>query len=151
MRKFMTAAAGALAAASLTVAASATAAGAQGTMSSHYGNLRDHCIGSKIESHPIANKRGKVIGHTELWYSPAAGGQNCVMTYNRGGSPYTRANIWRLKTKGGLATAASGDEGFFQYYAGGSYVNNANGHCVTWGGSVGNFSWYSSAAGVHCG
>jgi hypothetical protein len=73
------------------------------------------------------------------------------MTYNRGGSPYTRANIWRLRTKGGLATAASGDEGFFQYYAGGSYVNNANGHCVTWGGSVGNFSWYSSAAGVHCG
>ena len=44
-----------------------------------------------------------------------------------------------------------GDEGFFRYYAGGSYVNNANGHCVTWGGSVGNFSWYSSAAGVHCG
>jgi hypothetical protein len=141
--------AGALAAASLAVAG--TPAGAQDTMASHYGNLRDHCVGSKIESHAIRNKRGKVIGHTELWYSPAAGGQNCVMTYNRAGSPYTRARIWRLKAKGGLATAASGDEGFFAYYAGGSYVNRANGHCVAWGGSVGNFYWYSSAAGVHCG
>jgi hypothetical protein len=151
MRKLMITAAGALSAASLAVAVSGVPAEAQDTMASHYGNLRDHCVGSKIASHPITNKRGKVVGHTELWYAPIAGGQNCVMTYNRAGSPYTRANIWRLKAKGGLATAASGDEGFFRYYAGGSYVNHADGHCVTWGGSVGNFSWYSSAAGVHCG
>src|SRR5262245_22868062 len=124
MRKLMITGAGALAAASLAVAVAGTSAEAQGTMSSHYGSLRDHCVGSKIASHAITNNRGKIIAHTELWYAPIAGGQNCVMTYNRAGSPYTRANIWRLKTKGGLATAASGDEGFFQYYAGGSYVNH---------------------------
>jgi hypothetical protein len=33
-----------------------------------------------------------------------------------------------LIAKGSLAAAASGDEGFFRYYAGGSDVNHANGH-----------------------
>jgi len=151
MRKLTMTVVGVLAIASLALAVPGMSRAAGGTMSSHYGKLRDHCVGSRIESHNIVNQRGKVIGHTELWYSPAMGGQNCVMTYNRAGSPFTRARIWRLKSKGGLADAASGDEGFYRYYAGGSYVNHADGHCVTWGGTVGNFGWYSSAAGVHCG
>jgi hypothetical protein len=151
MRALTITTAAVLVAACLGLALSGSPAAAQGTNASHYGNLRDHCVGTRIESHPIVNRRGRPVGHTELWYSPIAGGQNCVMTYNRAGSPWTRARIWRLASKGGLATAASGDEGAFQHYAGGSYVNGANRKCVTWGGSVGNFSWYSSAAGVHCG
>jgi hypothetical protein len=129
-----------------------SAARAQDTLSSHYGGLRDHCVGTRIASHQIKNKRGKVIGRTELWYSRANGGQNCVMTYNGAGSPFTRTYIWRLKRKGGgLADASAGDSGFYKYYAGGSFVNNANGRCVTWGGTVGNFSWFSKPGGVHCG
>jgi hypothetical protein len=151
MRKLIATAAAVLAIAGVALAVQGAPAVAQGTMSSHYGGLRDHCVGTKIESHKIKNKRGRTVGRTELWYSPIQGGQNCVMTYNRAGSPFTRARIWRLKRKGGLASAASGDEGFYRYYAGGSFVNRADGKCVTWGGSVGNFSWYSSADGVHCG
>jgi hypothetical protein len=149
MRKLMVTAAGV--GTSMVLALTAASAPAQGTMSSHYGGLRGHCVGTRIASHNIVNKRGKVVGHTELWYSKIANGQNCVMTYNKAGSPFTRANIWRLVKKGGLADAAAGDSGFYQYYAGGSYVNGANGRCVTWGGSVGDFAWYSSADGVHCG
>lgn len=135
----------------LALAGAPRSAQAQDTMSSHYGGLRSHCVGTRIDSHKIRNKRGKVIGHTELWYSPIRHGQNCVMTYNKAGHPFTRAEIWRLKHKNGPADAAAGDSGFYEYYAGGSYVNRADGHCVTWGGTVGNFGWYSSAAGVHCG
>jgi hypothetical protein len=126
-------------------------ADAQDTMSSHYGGLRDHCVGTRLESHAIRNKRGRAVGHTELWYSRISGGQNCVMTYNKAGSPFTRTYIWRLKRKGGLADAAAGDSGFYRYYAGGSFVNRSDGRCVTWGGTVGNFSWFSDPAGVHCG
>ena len=122
-------------------------AGAQDTMSSHYGGLRDHCVGTRLESHDIKNKRGGVVGHIELWYASIAGGQNCVMTYNKAGSPFTQTYLWRLKRKGGLADAAAGDSGFYRYYAGGSFVNNANGRCVTWGGQVGDFAWFSSPGG----
>jgi hypothetical protein len=124
---------------------------AQGTMASHYGGLRNHCIGTRLESHPIRNKRGKAVGRTELWYSPIKHGQNCVMTYNKAGSPFTRTYIWRLERKGGLADAAAGDSGFYRYYAGGSFVNRSDGRCVTWGGTVGDFGWFSNPAGVHCG
>ena len=140
-----------LAVSSLALTFTGATAEAQDTMSSHYGGLRDHCVGTRIESHKIKNKRGKAVGRTELWYSAAHGGQNCVMTYNRAGSPFTRTYIWRLKRKGGLADAAAGDSGFYKYYAGGSFVNNTNKRCVTWGGTVGNFSWFSKADGVHCG
>ena len=140
-----------LAVASVALTFTGATAQAQDTMSSHYGGLRDHCVGTRIESHKIKNKRGKAVGRTELWYSAAHGGQNCVMTYNRAGSPFTRTYIWRLKRKGGLADAAAGDSGFYQYYAGGSFVNNTNKRCITWGGTVGNFSWFSTADGVHCG
>jgi hypothetical protein len=149
MRKLMASAAGILASAGLVLALGSAPAVAQ--ESSHYGGLRSHCVGSKIDSHLIKNKRGKTVGHVELWYSSIKGGQNCVMTYNRAGNPWTRARIWRLKRKGGLADAAAGDMGFYQHYAGGSYVNNASGRCVTWGGSVGDFYWYSKPGGVHCG
>jgi hypothetical protein len=140
-----------LAVSSVALTFTGATAEAQDTMSSHYGGLRDHCVGTRIESHKIKNKRGKAVGRTELWYSAAHGGQNCVMTYNRAGSPFTRTYIWRLKRKGGLADAAAGDSGFYKYYAGGSFVNNTNKRCVTWGGTVGNFSWFSKADGVHCG
>lgn len=151
MRKLTRIATGLLAVAGTALAVTGASAEAQGTMSSHYGGLRDHCVGTRIESHQIKNKRGKVVGRTELWYSAAHGGQNCVMTYNRAGSPFTRTYLWRLKRKGGLADAAAGDSGFYKYYAGGSFVNNTNKRCVTWGGTVGNFSWFSSPDGVHCG
>jgi hypothetical protein len=151
MRKLMRFVTGILALAGVALAVTGGSAQAQDTLSSHYGGLRDHCVGSRIESHQIKNKRGKVIGRTELWYSRANGGQNCVMTYNGAGSPFTRTYIWRLKRKGGLADASAGDSGFYKYYAGGSFVNNANGRCVTWGGTVGNFSWFSKPGGVHCG
>jgi hypothetical protein len=131
-----------LAGAALALALTAGPASAQS-----YGLLRDHCVGSKIASHNIVNKKGTVLGHTELWYSPISGGQNCVMTYNKAGSPWTRAQIWRK----GTPTAASGDEGYYSTYAGGSYVNNADGRCVVWGGSIGDFYWYSDPDGVHCG
>lgn len=151
MRKFMGAVAGVVTGAGLLLALATAPAGAQDTMSSHYGGLRDHCVGTRIESHNIKNKRGGIVGHTELWYASIAGGQNCVMTYNKAGSPFTRTYLWRLKRKGGLADAAAGDSGFYQYYAGGSFVNNSNGRCVTWGGQVGDFAWFSSPEGVHCG
>src|SRR5207342_45412 len=125
------------------LALTAAPASAQDTMASHYGLLRDHCVGSRLASHDIVNKKGAVIGHTELWYSPISGGQNCVMTYNKGARPFTRAQIWR-KEAPGAPGFASGDEGFYSIYAGGSYVNNADGRCVVWGGSVGDFYWYSS-------
>lgn len=135
----------------LTIADAPDPAQAKDTMASHYGGLRGHCIGTRIEVHKIRNRRGHVVGRTELWYSPINGGENCVMTYNRAGSPWTRAEIWRLKHKGGLADAWAGDEGFYGYYAGGSYVDHANGRCVNWGGTVGDFGWFSNADGVHCG
>jgi hypothetical protein len=147
MRRLMTGAAGVISSAGVVLAIVATPAPAQGTMSSHYGGLRGHCVGTRIASHNIVNKRGKAIGHTELWYSKIKGGQNCVMTYNKGGSPWTRARIWRK----GTPTAASGDEGNYSIYAGGSYVNNTDGRCVVWGGSIGDFYWYSDPDGVHCG
>ena len=151
MRNLVRFAGAILAVASVALTFTGATAEAQDTMSSHYGGLRDHCVGTRIESHKIKNKRGKAVGRTELWYSAAHGGQNCVMTYNRAGSPFTRTYIWRLKRKGGLADAAAGDSGFYKYYAGGSFVNNTNKRCVTWGGTVGNFSWFSKADGVHCG
>ena len=141
----------AIAAALGMLALAVPAAHGQGTMSSHYGGLRDHCVGSRIASHNIVNKSGKVLGHTELWYSSINGGQNCVMTYNTGDRPFTQTYLWRLVKKGGLADAAAGDSGFYQYYAGGSFVNNTDGRCVTWGGQVGDFAWFSNPDGVHCG
>ncbi len=151
MRKLMKIVGAVAVSASLGLVLNGVRAEAQDTMSSHYGGLRDHCIGTRLESHVIRNKRGHAVGHTELWYSRIQGGQNCVMTYNRAGSPFTRTYIWRLKRKGGLADAAAGDSGFYRYYAGGSFVNHSDGRCVTWGGTVGNFSWFSSPDGVHCG
>ena len=151
MRKLTGTVAGVLAAAGVFLALGGATATAGGTMASHYGGLRDHCIGTRLESHNIKNKKGKVVGHTELWYSPIRHGQNCVMTYNKAGSPFTRTYLWRLKSKGGLADAWAGDEGFYQFYAGGSFVNRTNHRCVSWGGTVGNASWFSNPDGVHCG
>ena len=118
MRNLLRFATGVLALASMALAVTGAPARAQDTMSSHYGGLRDHCVGTRIESHQIKNKRGKVVGRTELWYSRAKGGQNCVMTYNRAGKPFTRTYIWRLKRKGGLADASAADSGFYKVLRG---------------------------------
>jgi hypothetical protein len=151
MRKLMRVAAGLVVVAGTALAVTGAPAEAQDNLSSHYGGLRDHCVGTRFDAHDIKTKKGKLVGRTELWYSQSNGGQNCVMTYNRAGSPFTRTYLWRLKRKGGLADAAAGDSGFYKYYAGGSFVNNARGRCVTWGGQVGNAAWFSSPNGVHCG
>src|SRR5438045_2459671 len=116
----------------------------------HDGLLRDHCVGSKLAQHNILGQNGVLLGHTELWYSPINGGQNCVMTYNRGGSPYTEAHIRRLIDDSTGWRVSSNDTGYYQYYAGGSYINNTDNHCITWGGSISGYGWYSNQNGVFC-
>jgi|tagenome__1003787_1003787.scaffolds.fasta_scaffold20448933_2 hypothetical protein len=66
------------------------AAHAQGTMSAHYGGLRP-LRRLAHRSHNITDKSGRVLGHTELRSSPINRGQNCVMTYNTGGRPFTES------------------------------------------------------------
>lgn len=112
--------------------------------------VRPYCIGTRIESHQIRNAHYQVVGRTELWFSPINGGENCVMTYNRAGSHWTGADISRLRHKGGPSDEGADDSGYYHYYAGGAYVDHTNGRCVTWGGVVGRWGWFSSRSGVHC-
>ena len=68
----------------------------------------------------------------------------------RGGSPYTEAHIRRLIDDSTGWWVSSNDTGYYQYYAGGSYITNTDGRCITWGGSISGYGWYSNQNGVFC-
>jgi hypothetical protein len=104
MRKLMRVAAGLVVVAGTALAVTGAPAEAQDNLSSHYGGLRDHCVGTRIDAHDIKTKKGKLVGRTELWYSQSNGGQNCVMTYNRAGSPFTRTYLWRSSARAASLT-----------------------------------------------
>jgi len=110
----------------------------------HDGLLRDYCIGTKVAQHNIYGQNNVLLGHTELWYSSTSGGQSCVMTYNLGGRPYTEAHIRRyINMPADGWRVESNDEGYYQYYAGGSYINNTAGRCIGWGGSISGYGHYA--------
>ena len=47
----------------------------------HWGPLKSSCSGRVLDRHVLRDD-GRKIGRIKLWYSPAHGGQNCVITYN---------------------------------------------------------------------
>jgi hypothetical protein len=109
------------------------------------GPLAENCWGSKLETRilrdHVTNRR---VGRTELWYSPADRGTNCVITYNEvPGKAITyaylivddnrnRDNTGRTEKGDRVAF----DQDNYEYYAGASFLRNTNGKCVRFGGSV---------------
>jgi hypothetical protein len=52
-----------------------------------YGPIKSSCSGTKLASWDLVSG-STIFGRTELWYSSANGGQNCVVTYtNSPGAP----------------------------------------------------------------
>jgi len=111
----------------------------------HVGPLAQNCWGTKQETRILrAHVGNQRIGRVELWYSPEQGGTNCVITYNEVAGKATtyaylivddnrnRDNTGRKEPGDRVAY----DEGYYEYYAGASYLRNTNGKCVRFGGSV---------------
>lgn len=104
--------------------------------------VRDYCTGTVLQEEDLIDGYGAKVGYVQLWYSPENGGQNCVMTHNyaagSGTGQVTDAWLWVEDDRW------SGDSGPFSYYAGGAYVNNTNGKCVAFSGTVFGSDWESS-------
>lgn len=146
----LTAAVGALAAAAL-FAAPAQASTSQATTSQaaagdHYGPIKSSCSGTKVATWKLKKPgTSTVVGRTELWYSSANSGQNCVITYNTvAGSIPTGAQLWvddDHNRKHSAGDRTSYDYGKYASYAGASYRNSTNGKCVKVKGEVTNGRW----------
>jgi hypothetical protein len=119
---------------------------AQAEGAGRQGPIADHCSGTKLETRILKDKlvTHRRVGRVELWYSPADGGTNCVITYNEvPGKALTYAYLIVDDNKNRDNTGrtekgdrVSYDQDDYEYYAGASYRRNTNGKCVRFGGSV---------------
>jgi hypothetical protein len=121
----------------------------------HWGPLKSTCSGRVLDRHVLRDE-GRRIGRVELWYSPAHGGQNCVITYNfLPGRVYTQASLVVDDTGNGIGEGQgpdrrSWDHGNYRSYAGASYRNRTDGKCVSYGGVVSGRGYYRAwASGLH--
>lgn len=89
-----------------------------------YGPIKSSCSGTKLATFNLTSGM-TIFGKTELWYSSANGGTNCVITHNLSG-PGAWVEV-HLQLDDGRA---AGDSGYYGSYAGASYLTNADGHCV---------------------
>jgi hypothetical protein len=112
-----------------------------------FGPIKSSCSGTRVATWPLADG-GTSIGRTELWYSSVSGGQNCVITYNYlTGSVHTGVSLWvdandnRTLDNGDWS---SYDYGNYASYAGASYRNGTNGHCVMVKGEVSGQGLYDT-------
>ncbi|WP_129788958.1 hypothetical protein [Promicromonospora panici] len=103
-----------------------------------YGPIKSSCSGTRLASWDLVSGM-TIFGRTELWYSSANGGQNCVVTYTNSPGAWTEVHL--LVDDNDNRTVDStdrgaGDSGYYNSYAGASYLNNTDGHCVKVIGSV---------------
>lgn len=116
--------------------------------------LKSSCSGTRIENIPLRGiNTGTYLGNTELWYSSANGGTNCVITHiNVSGVKLAQA-VLVVQRDG--ADSIENNSGAFTQYAGASYFTNTNGHCIKWSGgiwaNVDNDAAGSPNTWVHCG
>lgn len=117
-----------------TALASGLAVSSPGEATNDGTGVRDYCTGTVLQEEDLINGYGAKVGYVQLWYSPENGGQNCVMTHNYaadvGITQWTDAWLWVDDDRW------SGDAGSFAHYAGGAYVDNTNGKCVAFAGTV---------------
>ena len=107
------------------------------------------CHGTRIASMPMKSG-AKKAGRVELWYSPANGGTNCVIVYDKRAGKHTIGAYIDRRNVGGWDKK---DVGYYNYYAGPRSLRNMNGTCVSWGGNMYIGSRYYSAFrfNKHCG
>lgn len=105
------------------------------------------CPGYRLEWKNLRNAAGQAMGHVELWYSPANGGTNCVVTYDDvSGSNNMKAEVQLM---GGSVRR---DAGYYGGYAGPVTVTGADRKCVWFYGELDRFGiYYTYASGWgHC-
>lgn len=103
-----------------------------------YGPIKSSCSGTKLATWQLEDG-GVSLGRTELWYSSVNGGQNCAITYNYlAGSVPTGVSLWIDDGR------SSYDYDTYASYAGASYRNETNGHCVKVKGEVSGQGYYDS-------
>jgi hypothetical protein len=112
-----------------------------------FGPIKSSCSGTKVATWQLTDG-GTSLGRTELWYSSVSGGQNCVVTYNYlAGSVPTGVSLWVDDNNNRVLDSGdrnSYDFGTYASYAGASYRNDTNGHCVKVKGEISAGSLYDS-------
>ncbi|WP_369373684.1 hypothetical protein AB1046_06900 [Promicromonospora sp. Populi] len=112
-----------------------------------FGPIKSSCSGTLRATWQLTDG-GVSLGRTELWYSSVSGGQNCVITYNYlTGSVPTGVSLWVDDNNNRVLD--SGDRNSYDYdtyasYAGASYRNSTDGHCVMVKGEVSGQGYYDS-------
>lgn len=97
-----------------------------------YGPIKSSCSGTRLASWDLVSG-STIFGRTELWYSSANGGQNCVITYTNSPGAWTEVHLLVDDNDNRRADAGdrgAGDSGYYDSYAGASYRNSTDGHCV---------------------
>jgi hypothetical protein len=112
-----------------------------------FGPIKSACSGTRVATWQLTDG-GTSLGRTELWYSSVSGGQNCVITYNYlSGSVPTGVSLWVDDNNNRVLDSGdrnSYDFGTYASYAGASYRNDTNGHCVMVKGEIAGQGLYDS-------
>lgn len=74
-------------------------------------------------------------GQLVLYYNPASGGTNCLVTY-RVGAAYGNNDFTEAAMRIHGTTYAPHDAGYYSYYAGPVKISGTNGHCMDVFGEV---------------
>lgn len=127
-----------VAATALAATAAAPAMSADAPENEQHGHVKSSCSGWLLDPpQELRNDYGEVLGHVEFYYSPANGGENCVITYTYD-SDKTYTEAWMCVNEENLGHCAreSWDKGWYYDYAGAAYQTKTNGYCVAYAAEI---------------